>query len=326
MKLEKRSRILSMGIILVMFLSLLAGCSQKQDAAPAKDQGAAGNADKTILVGVTMESLEGFLAYVGDGMNAYSKEHPNVKVTVQNANHDVATQIKQVESFINQGVKTIVVKAVDKDATGPITDMCKKAGIKLIAVNVDFSSAKDVYVGSDHKYSGQIETEYVAKLLNGKGNVAILMGDPSHDAAQARTSAAKEVIAKNPGMKVVAEQTGMWNRDKGMAVAENWIQSGKQIDAVIANNDEMAIGAILAYKAAGKKIVIAGIDATKDGLDFLKQGLLSVTVFQDGYNQGYKAIEAADKLVSGQTVPSYVDVPYQLVEPAKADEYLAKYK
>ena len=321
----KKTKLVGMGLILVMFLSLLAGCGQKQVATAVKEQDAA-KTDKTVLVGVSLESLDGFLVYVADGVQAYGKDHPNVKVVVQNASHDAATQIKQVESFISQGAKAVVIKAVDKDATGPITDMCKKAGVKLIATNVDMNSEKDVYVGSDHKYSGQIETEYVAKLLNGKGNVGILLGDPSHDAAQDRTGAAKAVIAKNPDMKVVAEQTGMWNRDKGMAVAENWIQSGKQIDAIIANNDEMAIGAVLAYKAAGKKIVIAGIDATKDALTFEKQGLLSVTVFQDGFNQGYKAIEAADKLINGQTVPKYVDVPYQLVPPDKVDEFLAKFK
>ena len=321
----KRTKLVGMGLILVMFLSLLAGCGQKQDAAPVKDQGADVKDDK-ILVGVSLESLDGFLVYVADGVKAYGKDHPNVEVIVQNANHDAATQIKQVESFISQGAKAVIIKAVDKDATGPITDMCKKAGVKFIATNVDVNSEKDSYVGSDHKYSGQIETEYVAKLLNGKGNVAILMGDPSHDAAQDRTGAAKAVIAKFPDMKVVAEQTGMWNRDKGMAVAENWIQSGKQIDAIIANNDEMAIGAVLAYKAAGKKMVIAGIDATKDALTFEKEGLLSVTVFQDGYNQGYKAVEAADKLIKGETVPKYVDVPYQLVPPDKVDEFLAKFK
>lgn len=332
----KKTKILSLALATTMTLLLMVGCGQKAaepSAAAAKTVAedttktvAEDTTKKVIKIGVTLESIQGFLVYVADGAKNYSKDHPEVQVTVQDAKLDVATQIKQVESFIAQKVDAIVIKCVDKDATQPISDACKAAGVKLIATNVKMNSPTDVYVGSDHKYSGTIEAEYIAEKLNGKGNVAILMGDPSHDAAQERTTGNKEVFAKFPGIKIVAEQTGMWNRDKGMAVAENWIQSGKQIDAIVANNDEMIIGAIRAYEQAGKTgVLFAGIDATKDALSYLKDKKMTVTVFQNGLQQGYGAVEAAHKLIMGETVPAYVDVPYELVPFEKFAEYDAKY-
>lgn len=337
----KASKLLVLGLVLVMVLSLVVGCGQQAAPAPAATAAAVASAaapattaaapagdtkKKEINVGVSLESIQGFLVYVSDGCKNYQKDHPEVKVTIQDAKLDVATQIKQVESFIAQKDDAVVLKVVDANATQPISDACKAAGVKIIATNINMNSPIDCYVGSDHKLSGTLEAEYLAKKMDGKGTVAILMGDPSHEAAQQRTDASKAVFAKFPGIKIVAEQTGMWNRDKGMAVAENWIQSGKQIDCVIANNDEMIIGAIRAYDAAGKKgVLFGGIDATKDALQYLKDGKLAVTVFQNGLQQGYKAVEAAQKLVNGETVPKYVDVPYELVPPEKFDEYNAKY-
>ena len=340
----KIKRVLSLAVALVMASLLLVGCGQKsatstQESASKAESSTAQTTDSTkatagqtekkdkYVIGVTMESLQDFLAYVADGCTQYGKDHPEVQVSIMDAKLDMAAQMKHVENFIAQKVNAIVIKCVDKDATGPISEKCKEAGVKLVCTNIKMNSPYDSYVGSNHKLSGKLEAEYIAKKLNGKGNIAILMGDPSHDAARDRTDAVKEVVAANPGMKVVAEQTGKWDRDKGMIVAENWIQSGLPIDAIIANNDEMAIGAIRAYEQAGKKgVLFGGIDGTKDALGYLKEGRLTVTVFQNGFQQGYKAIEAAHKLLMGENVPQYVDVPYELVPPEKADEYLAKYK
>ena len=312
------SKILGISIVMMILMTGFVFAGGQQDAKAG---------DKEIVIGVTMESLEDFLSYVADGLNAYAEETPGVKVVVMDAKKDMARQLGQVENFIAQGVDAIVIKAVDKDATDPISKKCTEAGIPLVATNININSFVNTYVGSDHKYSGVIETEYICELVGGKGNVAILQGDPSHDAAQERTEGTEEVIAKYPNMKIVAQQSGYWARDKGMQIAENWIQSGQKIDIIIGNNDEMSLGAVLAYEQAGiKDIIIGGIDATEDALTFLKDGRLDVTVFQDGYGQGYGAAKAAHELVMGKNVPSYVDVPYVLVPPEKAAEYLAKFK
>ena len=118
--------------------------------------------------------------------------------------------------------------------------------------------------------------EALAKLSGGKGNVAILQGDPSQEAAQLRTQGCKNIIEKYPDMKLIREQAGNWYRDKGLSITENWIQSGDQIDMICSNNDEMALGAIQALKAAGKldKVLVSGVDATSDALVAMEAGEL----------------------------------------------------
>jgi inositol transport system substrate-binding protein len=168
--------------------------------------------------------------------------------------------------------------------------------------------------------------EYLAKQMAGKGNVVILLGDPRELATHTRTNGIKNVIAKYPGIKVVSEQRGDWMRDKALAVTENWIQSGIKFDAVVALNDEMAIGALMAGEQSGVKFLVGGIDALPPALKLLKEGKISVTVFQDGYTQGYQGVKAAYELVTGKKVPSVIDVPFKLVPPEKADEFMALYK
>lgn len=327
----KISKLVSILLLMTMLLALTAGCATTATTGASAETTAAATStaagDEKIVIGVTMESLQDFLSYVGDGLNDFAEATPGVEINILDAKLDVATQIKQVESFISQDVDAIIIKCVDKDATAPISQMCKEAGIPLIAVNVDIGSDRDAYVGSDHKLSGVLEAEELAKQMNYKGNVAILVGDPSHNAAQTRTDGAKEVFAKYPEIKVVAEQSAMWDRAKAITIAENWIQSGLEIDAIIANNDEMAIGALKAYEQANiTGVLFAGIDGTKDALGYMKEGKLAVSVFQNGYQQGYTAAETAYKLAMGEKLTQpYVDVAYELITKDKIDEYLAKY-
>jgi inositol transport system substrate-binding protein len=157
----------------------------------------------------------------------------------------------------------------------------------------------------------------LAKLAGNKGDVVIMQGEVTNEAALDRTKGCEEEAAK-AGMKVVKVGTANWDRAQGQKLMENWIQSGTKFDVVCANNDEMALGAILALKAAGKTlgeggILVGGVDATADALASLEAGELATTVFQDASGQGGGGVKAAISLINGETVPDYVDVPYQLV-------------
>ena len=129
----------------------------------------------------------------------------------------------------------------------------------------------------------------------GKGNAAIMLGELASNATQERTQGNKEVIAKYPDIKVVQEQTANYQRNQAIDLMNNWITNGVKFDAVAANNDEMAIGAIFAMQQAGvdpKTKCVGGIDATADALDQMKKGNLAVTVFQAAKGQGRGAIDA----------------------------------
>lgn len=321
---------LSIVLITVMTMSLFTGCVQKTNDTSSNIEFSKEDTQK-IKIGVCISDYKDkFLSYMLDGMKIYSKSLNAVEIVYVDSKKDSNMQLEQVEDFILQKVDVIVVNPVERDSSKPITDKAKAAGIPIISVNDEFENQNDAacYVGSDSKQSGILEMEYLAEKMNFKGNVAIIMGTIGQDAQRLRTQAFHEVIAKYPDMKIVAEQTAQWNRSKGMALMESWLQSGKEIDVVACNNDEMAIGALKAIEVAGKlgKITVGGIDATPDALDYLKNGQLAVTVFPDGSGQGQAVIEAAVKVARGENIEKIINFQNELVAPEDADKYKAKWK
>ena len=255
-------------------------------------------------------------------------------VQVEDAGGDVGKQLSQIQNLIAQKVDAIIVNPVDTDATPKITKMVTDAKIPLIYVNrkpVDFEKlpAGVAFVASDEKVSGTLETKEVCRLLKGKGDILVLMGELSNEAARTRTKDIEEVIATKEcsGMKIVDKREGKWDRTKAQDIMTNWLSSGVKFDAVIANNDEMAVGAINALKA-GKKwtaaTIVAGVDATPDALASMKAGDLKATVFQNAAGQGAGAVDAALKLIKKQSVERFVNVPFELVTPANLSKYTGK--
>ncbi len=290
--------------------------------APAQSQAASGD---TLKIGVTFPILDQFLQRVADGMQAKADELGNVELNIVAADEKTDVQLGQVENFVSQGVDGILVIPVDTDAAQPMTDAAQSAGIPLVYVNRNPSQPGVPYVGSDSLYAGTVEMQALADLAGDTGNVVILIGDPANEAAVLRTKGCKDVAAER-GMPVTKEQSGNWKREEGLAIMENWLQSGDQIDVVCANNDEMALGAIQALKNANllDKVLVGGVDATTDALSAMQAGELEVTVFQDASGQGGGGVQAVVDVINGESVPDYVDIPYELVTPDNMEEYLNK--
>lgn len=185
-------------------------------------------------------------------------------------------------------------------------------------------------MGSSELTAGTLLMEGLVEVSGGKGTVGILEGDPLNngEAVRLRTQGCTDVVAQQPDMEVTVNGSGKWTRDKAMAVVENWIQGDTLPDMICANNDEMALGAILALQAAGKTlgadgVVVGGVDATRDALGAVQDGSLAVTVFQDGPGQGAAAVDAVKKLIAGETLTdNYFDVPFQLVTPENLGDFL----
>lgn len=287
--------------------------------------------ERKPLIGVATANFDDkWMSYMHDGFRTAAEEL-GVDITMVDGKNDTAVQAGQIDTLITKGVDAIVIVPVNQDAIGPLLDEAEAAGIPMIAVNRAPAepnlSRLATYVGSDSLYAGTVEAEAVMELLGGKGNIAVMMGQPGHEAATHRTEGTHNVVAKYPDAKIVLEKTANWSRAEGLTLMENWIQSGVQIDAVIANNDEMAIGAIMALEQVGMldEVIVAGVDATPDALQFMEEGKLNVTVFQAAYGQGYGGIEAAVSAINGEELPKVWDIPYELVLPKDLDKYKAKW-
>ncbi len=211
----------------------------------------------------------------------------------------------------------IILNPVDTQGVQPMKAAAQRAAIPLIFVNrkpeVPLSGAM-AYVGSDSALSGRLQMEALAKKMNYRGNVAILMGALSNEETRERTRAVEAVIAKHKELKVVEKQTAKWQRNEAVDVVSGWLLNGVPIDAIAANNDEMAIGAIMALKQAKKNgVLVAGIDGTPDGLQFIKNGDLAVTIFQDAKAQAIGAVQVTRAMLDHAKTESYNWVPYATV-------------
>ncbi|MDQ7777720.1 sugar ABC transporter substrate-binding protein [Paracoccus aminovorans] len=290
-------------------------------------------------IGVSMALFDdNFLTVLRNGMQDYAKAQDGVTLQVEDAQNDVGKQLNQIENFVASGVDAIIVNPVDTDATVAMSAAAQNAGIPLVyvnrqPVNLDSLPEKQAFVASDEKESGTLETQEVCRLLKEQGKTeakaVVLMGELSNQAARMRTQDIKDVLATPDCgfITIVQEQTANWSRTQGADLVSNWLSAGTEFDAIISNNDEMAIGAIQALKSAGRdmnSVVIGGVDATQDALAAMKAGELDVTVFQDAAGQGKGAVDTALKLARGEVVEQKVFVPFQLVTPQNLDQFLSK--
>jgi len=280
---------------------------------------------KALKMGVTIEDFNDvFMRYALDQLTDEAKKN-GIEVVAADGKRDPNEQIKQIENFITQGVDAIMIHVIDQSIAPRISKLCLDAKIPLVYFNRKpddsaLTAGKVVAVASPEVVAGNLEAEFVAKKLGGKGNVAILMGSMGTAPQIGRTQGTKDVIAKYPGMKVVREQTANFARPDAVTVVENWLASGVQIDAIIANNDEMAIGAVLVLeeKKMKDKVLVTGVDATSDALKFIADKRLDMTVFQNGGAQGRGAVQTALKLIKKENVPTFTAIPF---EPVTFDNY-----
>lgn len=283
---------------------------------------------KTYMIGVALANLDlNFVSILRSQMEKQLNEK-GIKSQFADAKGDVSLQIQQVDDFINQGADAIILNPVDTQGVMPIIKAAQNANIPLIFVNRKPEvklSGKMAYVGSDSALSGKMEIEALAQRMNNKGNIAILMGALSTEEARQRTKAVEDYVKEHPGMKVIQKQTASWQRNEAVDKTLSWLQDGNDINAIVANNDEMAIGAIMALDQLKKtNILVAGIDGTPDGLQFIKNGKMAVTIFQDAAGQAVGAVNVASDMLDGKHTEAYNWIPYQTVTKANFQEFSEK--
>jgi inositol transport system substrate-binding protein len=284
------------------------------------------------VIGVSMAHFDdNFLTILRTAMAEHAATFPDVALQFADAQGDVGRQLSQIQNFAAQDAAAIIVNAADTSATPGMTKLARDAGVPLVYVNRQPAEgtlpAGVVFVGSEEIQAGTLEMEELARLMNHRGNVAIMVGELASNGAQLRTKAVEDVVAKYPGMKVVEKQVGNFQRERGLDLMNNWLTAGTPIDAVAANNDEMAIGAIMAIQQAGiapGKILVGGVDATPDALAELAKGTLAVTVFQNARGQARGAVDAAIRLSRGEKVDSFVWIPFELVTRENYRDFVSR--
>ena len=277
-------------------------------------------------IGVTMALFDdNFLTVLRNGIQKMADEMNGVNVQIEDAQNDVAKQLDQINNFAASGVDAIIVNPVDTSATQAMTNAAAAAGVPLVYVNrepinVDTLPDNQAFVASNEIESGTLAAFEGCKMLRAKGKttsarIYILVGELSNQAAVQRTKDFHDVIGMDmcKFITIIDEQTANWSRDQARDLMTNWLSAGEPFDAVFANNDEMAIGAIQAMKASGvsmEEVIVTGVDATQDALVAMSGGDLDVTVFQDAAGQGSGSLNAALDLARGKKVDQKVYIPF----------------
>lgn len=244
-----------------------------------------------------------------------------LRVTVFDGKKDAATQLGQIESAVAQGYDGILVEPVSQEGIAPALKAADDADVPIgtIIQQARQQERAAFYVGGDDAAAGKLEME---KAIGGSGCVAVLLGPMGSDGQVQRSNGYTQVLEGSPGVELVAEQTGNWDTAEALKVTENWLSSGRGIDAIVAQNDSMAIGALKALSNAGRQdIKVFGVDATDDGIASIKSGGMVGTVSQDTAGMGALAVETLAKKMNGEQVEAINFTQATWVTKENADTY-----
>lgn len=292
---------------------------------------------KEVKVGLAIYKYDDpFMTNYRTELEAYlkekgTKEGVTYNVTSMDGKNDQGEQQNQIDNFIANKVDVLIANLVEPAAAKITLDKAKAANIPVVFINrepskEDVTSSDTVaYVGAKAQQSGEFQGEMIASLPNkgdynkdGKLNYVMIMGDPQNVDAQQRTKFSIDQYKAKAALPVekLLEQRGDWDQQKGQEIAAAALtQFGTKIDVIFCNNDNMAIGALQAIKAAsrtvGKDIALVGVDALDEAQKFVKSGEMTGTVLNDAVKQSHAAVDTAIKLVKGEKLTeNYVWVDY----------------
>jgi inositol transport system substrate-binding protein len=285
---------------------------------------------KVWKIGVTTQSWEfEFIKNMVRALEAIDEEMDNVELILYDSQDSIEKQLGDVDSMIVAEVDGILLNALSFEGTSSAVEAAKAAGIPLVEFisyteNTDYAT----FVGTDVKSSGVMAGKFVAEVLNGKGNVFELQGQIGHTAQINRGAGIAEALAEYPDIKIVASQSGEFSKDKAMGVTEAWLlQYGVgEIDAIVAHNDQMALGAMNACIAAGRsEIKIVGIDGDYEALTAIQEGTMTATMVDYAEYECELAVQEMVSILKGNEPKGKIIAEYVLVStPEDAQVWLEK--
>ena len=266
-----------------------------------------------ITIGLSVSTLNNpFFGALRDGV-VETAEANGSQVQVLDAQDDSATQSNDIDDLIQQNVDILLINPVDSSAIQSAVEAANAAQIPVITIDRSTDGGSILsYIASNNVDGGEMAAEYIVELLGEGANVVQLEGVPGTSAANERGEGFENIA--NEKLNVLDSQSANFNRAEGLSVMEDMLQSHSEIQAVFAQNDEMALGALEAIESAGKDIVVVGFDGNEDAVSAVEKGQLSGTVAQKPYAMGKIAVETVYKFFSGETIEEQIDSPLELIK------------
>lgn len=243
-----------------------------------------------------------------------------------NANNDLGKQISDIQSMLAQGAQILIVAPLNSDGLEPALRAAKEKKVPVLTVDRKLNAAKPCvdylsFIGSDFVDQGKRAGEQMIKVTGGNAKVAILLGSSGNNVTTDRTNGFKDAVKGTSGIQVVAEQTGDFSREKGQTVTEQLLQSKPEINAIYAENDEMALGAITAITAAGKQpgkdIKVISVDGTRNAVQAIVDGKIN-GVIESNPRFGPLAFQTIQKYLAGEAIPDKIIISDKAYDEANA--------
>lgn len=275
---------------------------------------ASANAQAADTIALVVSTLNNpFFVTLKNGAEAKAKAL-GYNLLVLDSQNDPAKELANVEDVVNKKVKLLLVNPTDSDAVRSAVRSANRAKIPVVTLDRSANGGEVVsHIASDNVAGGRMAGQLVVDMLKGQGAVVELQGLPGASAARDRGKGFHDVVDKAAGIKVVASQPADFDRTKALNVMENILQAQQKIDVVFAHNDEMALGAVKAVQASGRKIPVVGFDGTDEGVAAINAGTLTASVAQQAGLIGEKGVETADKVLKGEKVPAFTPVELKMV-------------
>lgn len=284
-----------------------------------------GTAPKVTLALSTLSNP--FFADLRDGAVAAART-AGIDLAVVNAQDNPENQLNQMQTAAVNHSSAVILNPVDSDAAKPAASAVMDKSIPLIAVDRGITDrTPQSFIASDNVAGGRQAALQLVNLLDGRGKIAVLEGQPGASATRDRGSGFLNELQNHPGMEVVASQTANFDREEALDVMTNMMQANSGIEAVYAHNDEMALGAAVALGSrAGQEIKIIGFDGGADALQAVKSGSLSGTIAQSPSELGRQAVLQAVKAINGEPLEFNVPVPVTTVTADNVDKFMNQAK
>lgn len=327
----KRTIILSAILIGTMLVSTACGTSSKNTSV---EQTSEDSKLQSIKIGVSnCSDTDTFTKEVANYLEKLiSENHPEWNVDFVSAEMDSSIQLSQIETFIARNCDYIVMSASDSQANMACVDACNEAGIPLIDYvnNIDSESEKFVYVGGSNESCGKTMAEYVGDRLEDGSNVLVMEGAPGASNSEQRVRGFTDTLhSEYPSLNILESKTANWNQEDALTLMEDWLQAYSDINAVVCMNDNMAMGAAEAIKAAGRadeNIMIIGADGLEVTMGYIRDGSIAMSMFYNFQKQAqnvYSVLE--DMISSGESTHDDVFSDFEVIDSSNVNEYSEKY-
>ena len=340
-------KLIALLLTLVMVLGLVA-CAAKTNPTPATTETPADSATDTTpatetpadteqptegkvwRIGVSTQSWEyEFIKNMVNALKAIDAKMDNVELLLYDSEDSIEKQLGDVDSMIADEVDGILLNCLSYEGCSSAVEACEAAGIPLVEfISYTENENYATFVGTDVKSSGIMAGEFIADALGGKGNVFEIQGIIGHTAQINRGAGIKEALDKYPDVTIKESQCGEFNKETAMNITEAWLLQYDvgEIDAIVAHNDQMALGAMNACIAAGRpEIKIVGIDGDLEALNAVEEGTMAATMVDYCEYECELAVNEMVSILDGNEPKGTIYADYVCVStPEEAAEWIAK--